>query len=215
MRYLSFLLFIGITGFSVIACQGSTTLSEEAIEHDFDTTGLEKAHFASGCFWCVEAIFESVKGVKEVYNGYAGGHTDNPTYAASNTGRTGHAEAVQIWYDPEVITFKELVDVYFGSQNIDQVNGQGPDNGTQYRSIAFYNNDDEKKIIATKITDLKNQGFQVASEVKAFEHFWMGEAYHQDYEKLHPNQSYIRSVSIPRLNKFKEKFPELLKENNH
>jgi peptide-methionine (S)-S-oxide reductase len=95
--------------------------------------GYAKAYFASGCFWCVEAIYESVYGVKESISGYAGGHTKNPTYEASNTGRTGHAEAVEIIYDPEKVSFKTLVDVYFGSQNIEQVNGQGPDRGSQYR----------------------------------------------------------------------------------
>ena len=97
--------------------------------------GLSKAYFASGCFWCVEAVYESVKGVKEVYNGYAGGHTKNPTYEASNTGRTGHAEAVEVIYNPNEVSFETLVDVYFASQNPTQVNGQGPDNGSQYRSI--------------------------------------------------------------------------------
>ena len=103
--------------------------------------GKAKAYFASGCFWCVEAIYESVKGVDEVINGYSGGHTSNPTYEASNTGRTGHAEAVEVIYDPQVISFSTLVDVYFASQNPTQVNGQGPDNGSQYRSIIFYQND--------------------------------------------------------------------------
>ena len=89
--------------------------------------GLAKAYFASGCFWCVEAIYESVKGVKESISGYSGGHTENPTYESSNTGRTGHAEAVEIYYDPNVVSFATLVDVYFGSQNVTQVYGQGPD----------------------------------------------------------------------------------------
>ena len=106
--------------------------------------GLSKAYFASGCFWCVEAIYESVKGVEESISGYAGGHTENPTYEESNTGRTGHAEAVEIYYDPAVVSFATLVDVYFGSQNITLVNGQGPDRGSQYRSIIFYQYDEEK-----------------------------------------------------------------------
>ena len=112
--------------------------------------GKAKAYFASGCFWCVEAVYESVKGVDEVINGYSGGHTSNPTYEASNTGRTGHAEAVEVIYDPQVISFSTLVDVYFASQNPTQVNGQGPDNGSQYRSIIFYQNDHQKQIILEK-----------------------------------------------------------------
>lgn len=176
---------------------------------------LQRAYFASGCFWCVEAVFEHVRGVEEVYNGYAGGHTDNPTYEDSNTGTTGHAEAVEVYYDSTLISFKELVDVYFGSQNIEQVNGQGNDMGSQYRSIAFYQNETELRIIQAKISILTAEGYKVASEVKKFEKFWMGEDYHQDYERLHPNQGYIMSVSVPRLNKFKAAYPSLLKENAH
>ena len=112
--------------------------------------GLARAYFASGCFWCVEAIYESVKGVKESISGYSGGHTLNPTYESSNTGKTGHAEAVEIIYDPTVVSFATLVDVYFGSQNVTQVNGQGPDIGSQYRSIIFYQNNEQKKIIEEK-----------------------------------------------------------------
>lgn len=173
-----------------------------------------RAYFASGCFWCVEAIYESVKGVKESISGYSGGHTKNPTYESSNTGKTGHAEAVEIIYDPEVVSFATLVDVYFGSQNVTQVNGQGPDRGSQYRSIIFYQNEEEKKIIDAKKAELNIEyDGKVAAEVKPFEKFWVGEDYHQDYEKLHPNQGYIRAVSIPRLKKFQAKFPELIKED--
>ena len=179
--------------------------------------GLERAYFASGCFWCVEAIYESVKGVKESISGYSGGHTENPTYEASNTGLTGHAEAVEIIYDPEVISFSQLVDVYFGSQNITQVNGQGPDRGSQYRSIIFYQNREQKKIIQAKIKTLEKElgKGKVAAQVLPFQKFWKAEAYHQDYEKNHPENPYVQNVSIPRLNRFKAKFPELLKEDNH
>jgi peptide-methionine (S)-S-oxide reductase len=174
--------------------------------------GLSKAYFASGCFWCVEAIYESVKGVKEVHNGYAGGHSKNPTYEASNTGRTGHAEAVEVIYDANVVSFETLVDVYFASQNPTQVNGQGPDNGSQYRSILFYQNDAQKQIIDSKKAALaKELGATIAAEVYPFQKFWMGEDYHQDYEKLHPENPYIQNVSIPRLNKFKRKMPSVLK----
>lgn len=174
--------------------------------------GKAKAYFASGCFWCVEAIYEHVKGVDEVINGYAGGHTKNPTYESSNTGDTGHAEAVEVIYDPKVISFATLVDVYFGSQNVTQVNGQGPDTGSQYRSIIFYQTDEQKKIITEKKEALaKKLNDKIAAEVYPFQKFWVAEDYHQDYERLHPNQSYIRNVSVPRLNRFKEKFPELIK----
>ncbi|WP_179343880.1 peptide-methionine (S)-S-oxide reductase MsrA [Winogradskyella ursingii] len=175
--------------------------------------GMAKAYFASGCFWCVEAIYESVKGVEESISGYAGGHTKNPTYESSNTGRTGHAEAVEVIYNPDIVSFATLVDVYFGSQDPTQVNGQGPDRGSQYRSIIFYQNDEQKKIIEEKKAALANKlGEEVAAEVYPFQKFWEAEAYHQNYEKRNPNQGYIRNVSVPRLNRFKAKFPELLKE---
>ena len=178
--------------------------------------GLERAYFASGCFWCVEAVYESVKGVKEAVSGYSGGHTKNPTYEESNTGRTGHAEAVEVIYDPEVINFATLVDVYFGSMDPTQKNGQGPDMGSQYRSIIFFQNDEQKQIIEQKIEELsKDYKKPIAVEVMPFQKFWKAEAYHQDYEKNHPNDRYIRNVSIPRINKFKRKFPHLLKEEAH
>ncbi len=177
--------------------------------------GKARAYFASGCFWCVEAIYESIKGVEESISGYSGGHTKNPAYAASNTGRTGHAEAVEIIYDPKIVSFETLVDVYFGSQNVTQVNGQGNDRGPQYRSIIFYQNDAQKQIILKKKEALaKKLGVKIAAEIYPFQKFWVAEDYHQNYERLHPNNSYIRNVSIPRLNRFKAKFPELLK-NNH
>ena len=178
--------------------------------------GLAKAYFASGCFWCVEAVYESVIGVEEVISGYAGGHTKNPTYASSNTGKTGHAEAVEVIYNPDMVSFSTLVDVYFGSQNPTQINGQGPDKGSQYRSIIFYQNEEQKQIIESKKEALaKELNGTIAAEVYPFQKFWIAEDYHQNYEKLHPENWYVQNVSIPRLNKFKAKFPELLKENTH
>jgi len=176
--------------------------------------GKAHAYFASGCFWCVEAVYESVKGVEESISGYAGGHTENPTYESSNTGKTGHAEAVEIIYDPKVVSFATLVDVYFGSQNVTQVNGQGPDNGSQYRTIIFYQNAEQKKIIEEKIAALNKKlaPKEVASEVYPFEKFWVAEDYHQNYEKLNPENGYIKGVSIPRLKKFQAKFPDILKD---
>ncbi|MDW5290449.1 peptide-methionine (S)-S-oxide reductase MsrA [Formosa sp. PL04] len=173
-----------------------------------------RAYFASGCFWCVEAIYESVIGVKEVISGYSGGHSENPTYEASNTGRTGHAEAVEVIYDPTVIDFATLVDIYFASQNPTQVNGQGPDHGSQYRSIIFYQNEVQKQIVTQKKSDLENSlNKKVAAEVYPFQKFWIAEDYHQDYKKHHPENGYIQNVSIPRSNAFKAKSPQLLKKN--
>ncbi|WP_339635059.1 peptide-methionine (S)-S-oxide reductase MsrA [Bizionia echini] len=177
--------------------------------------GKAKAYFASGCFWCVEAVYESVKGVEESISGYAGGHTKNPTYESSNTGRTGHAEAVEVIYNPEIVSFETLVDVYFASQNPTQVNGQGPDTGSQYRSIIFYQNQEQKNIIMEKKNALEKElGKPVAAEVYPFQKFWIAEDYHQDYERLHPDNPYIQNVSIPRLNRFKSKMPEVLKANH-
>lgn len=178
--------------------------------------GKARAYFASGCFWCVEAVFESVKGVEESISGYAGGHTKNPTYESNSYSRIkDHAEAVEIIYDPKVVSFETLVDVYFASQNPIQVNGQGPDRGYQYRSIIFYQNDTQKKIIEEKKAALaKKLNAEIAAEVYPFQKFWKGEEYHQNYERLHPNNSYIRNISIPRLRRFQAKMPEVLKEKH-
>lgn len=178
--------------------------------------GYSKAYFASGCFWCVEAIYESINGVGEVYNGYAGGHTENPTYDSSNTGLTGHAEAIEVLYDPNIVSFETLVAVYFGSQNVTQVNGQGPDRGSQYRSIIFYQNDQQKQIIDSAIAKLNETlgDKEVAAQVLPFQKFWLGEDYHQNFERLNPYHPYIQNVSIPRLRRFQAKFPELLKDNH-
>jgi len=180
---------------------------------------LEKAYFASGCFWCVEAIFESVKGVKEVVSGYAGGSQANPTYEQVAGGRTDHAEAVKVYYDPEVISFTALVQVFFGSHDPTTLNRQGPDRGPQYRSIAFFQNDREKEIIEGYIKALKEQkvyqGEPITTEVTALSKFYEAEDYHQDYERKNPNNSYITNVSVPRLNRFKANFSDYLKEEAH
>jgi peptide-methionine (S)-S-oxide reductase len=203
---------------SLVSCQTKKTnakqdavINAKAIEVPVQD-GLAKAYFASGCFWCVEAVYESVNGVNEVINGYAGGYTENPTYQLSNTGRTGHAEAVEVLYDPTIVSFSTLLEVYFGSQDITQVNGQGPDNGSQYRSIIFYQNQDQKEDVINKIKQLtKELNVNIAAEVYPFIKFWQGEDYHQNYERLHPNNPYIINISIPRLRKFQRKFKHLLK----
>ena len=178
--------------------------------------GKARAYFASGCFWCVEAIYESVKGVDESISGYSGGYTTKPTYSASNTGKTGHAEAVEIIYDPEVVSLETLVDVYFASQNVTQVNGQGNDRGSQYRSILFYQNEAQKQIILKKKAALAEKlNVKIAAEVYPFQKFWIAEDYHQNYERLHPDHPYIQNVSVPRLNRFKAKFPKELLKASH
>ncbi len=184
-----------------------------------DLSKYETAYFASGCFWCVEAIFESVKGVKEVVSGYSGGTEENPTYEQVGGGMTSHAEAVEVFYDPKEISFTALVQVFFGSHDPTTLNRQGPDRGPQYRSIAFYKNDSEKKIIENYIAaliDQKKYGDDtITTEVTKFVKFYDAEDYHQDYERKHPNNPYITNVSIPRLNRFKKNFPNYLKEGAH
>ena len=174
---------------------------------------MKEAYFASGCFWCVESIYESLIGVSEVESGYSGGSTNNPTYYTVLTGLTGHAEAIKVYYDAEQISFKELVKVFFGSHDPTTLNRQGPDKGTHYRSIAFYSNDDEKKIINDEIDRLlKNKTYpKIVTEVKKFKKFYLAEDYHQDYKEKNPNNAYIWNVSVPRINKFKSKYSELLK----
>jgi len=172
------------------------------------------AYFASGCFWCVEAIFESVKGVHEVVSGYSGGNQPNPNYEKVSSGSTDYAEAVKIYYDPKIISFNDLVIIFFGSHDPTTLNRQGPDAGTQYRSIAFYKNDSEKEIIQNYINLLKKEkrfDKSITTEVKKFTKFYPAEDYHQNYESLHPNNSYIKNVSVPRINRFKNKFPNYLK----
>ncbi|MDO5979938.1 peptide-methionine (S)-S-oxide reductase MsrA [Flavivirga spongiicola] len=212
--FFAFVLLFNCHNTAQVNSKQQAVINAEPIEVSLQN-GKARAYFASGCFWCVEAIYESVKGVEESISGYSGGHTKNPTYAGSNTGRTGHAEAVEIIYDPKIVNFETLVDVYFGSQNVTQVNGQGNDRGSQYRSIIFYQNEVQKQIILKKKEALaKKLGAKIAAEVYPFQKFWIAEDYHQNYERLHPNNSYIRNVSIPRLNRFKAKFPELLKDNH-
>lgn len=209
-------------------CQPKKTekQSEMVVEAKTEKTSLtaeqlqqyETAYFASGCFWCVEAIFESVKGVKEVVSGYSGGTETNPTYEDVAYGRTSHAEAVQVYYDPKTITFQQLVQVFFGSHDPTSLNRQGPDRGPQYRSIAFYKNTEEKKIIEDYIAQLEQEKVYdrpIVTEVTKFDKFWKAEEYHQDYERKNPNNPYIRAVSIPRLNRFKKNFQSFLKEGAH
>lgn len=228
MKVLNIVLFTSILLVS-ISCQSSKKSKKAEPTREIkkeiaklsqeDLTKYETAYFASGCFWCVEAIFESVKGVKEVVSGYAGGTEENPTYQQVGSGNSTHAEAVEVYYDPKVISFTALVQVFFGSHDPTTLNRQGPDRGPQYRSIAFYKNENEKKIIEAYIGALKDQnvydGEPITTEVTAFDKFWIAEDYHQDYEKKHPNNSYITNVSIPRFNRFKANFGDYLKEDVH
>ncbi len=179
-----------------------------------DYLEYSKAYFASGCFWCVETIYESLEGVKEVYSGYAGGSTVNPNYYQVMTGRTGHAESIEIIYDDSIIDFEVLLKVFFDSHDPTTMNRQGPDYGTQYRSIAFYSNEKEKEKINNYINLLSSNsifGKNIVTEVKKIEEFYYAEDYHQDFERKNPNNPYVRNVSIPRFNDFKKKTSNYVK----
>jgi peptide-methionine (S)-S-oxide reductase len=179
----------------------------------FEKQEFSKAYFASGCFWCVESIYENLKGVINVDSGYSGGSTINPTYYQVISGNTGHAETIEVIYDSSIIDFKTLVNVFFGSHDPSTLNRQGPDVGTQYRSVAFYNSNEEKNIINNEIDRLlKNKVYKkITTEVIPFKKFYVAENYHQDYKKKNPNDLYIIKVSAPRINKFKINFKEILK----
>lgn len=205
--------FIAIS-FVFLILMSFSNSSKQTVIYKPQNQEIEIAYFASGCFWCVEAIFESVIGVEEAVSGYAGGFTKDPTYESIGTGRTGHSETVAVYYNPTKVSFKTLVDVFFGSHDPTTVNGQHPDYGSQYRSIAFYTNEKEKSVIESKIKELNDSYYKgkIVTEVTELIRFYQAEAYHQNYEKLNPNNSYVKNVSVPRLNRFKEKYPQLLKK---
>ena len=175
---------------------------------------LQTAYFASGCFWCVEGIYEAVEGVREAEAGYAGGDKANPTYTEVCTGATGHAETIKVYYDSTVVSFGELVDVFFNSHDPTTLNQQGPDKGTQYRSIAFYQNAREKEIIEEKILTLLTEKVYgtITTEVKELDTFYIAEDYHQNFVERNQKHPYVNSVSKPRINKFKEKMPDVIEK---
>lgn len=175
---------------------------------------LQTAYFASGCFWCVEGVYEAVEGVAEAESGYAGGSKVDPTYTEVCSGLTGHAETIKVYYDSTTVSFSELVDVFFNSHDPSTLNQQGPDKGTQYRSIAFYENQQEKEIIEEKILTLLTEKVYgtITTEVKALDTFYVAEDYHQNFVERNQKHPYVNSVSKPRINKFKEKMPEVIEK---
>ena len=167
------------------------------------------AYFSEGCFWHTEIVFQSLLGVRDAVSGYAGGNDTKPDYEKVSSGETGHAETVQVFYDPAKISFETLVKAFFASHDPTQVNRQGYDEGTQYRSIAFYSNEKEKHVIDTEIksiTDSKKYSKKLATEVKTFSKFYPAEDYHQEYILNHPENSYVQHVSIPDFLQFKREF---------
>lgn len=176
--------------------------------------GKAIAVFASGCFWCSEHIFEAVVGVDSAVSGYAGGTTADPTYELVNTETTGHAESVLVYYDPEIIRFDELTDVFFTSHDATTLNRQGPDVGSSYRSILFYQTEDEKAVAENALKKFQGSfSDPIVTEIKKLTEFYRAEEYHQDYIHHNPSTPYVLRVSIPRYEKFKKEYKGRLKEN--
>lgn len=176
--------------------------------------GLSLATFGAGCFWCVEAIFQDIKGVHKVVSGYSGGHVENPTYRAVCSETTGHAEVLQIHFDPAVVSFEDLVKVLFATHDPTTLNRQGADRGTQYRSAIFYH-DEEQKAIAERVKKEFAPTLwddPIVTEITPFEAFYAAEGYHQNYYNDNPNQGYCRIVINPKVQKFRKDFATMLKD---
>ncbi|TFG10705.1 peptide-methionine (S)-S-oxide reductase [Candidatus Heimdallarchaeota archaeon] len=175
---------------------------------------LEIITLGGGCFWCIEAVFSELKGVLSAVSGYSGGETDNPTYEEVCTGRTGHAEVVQITFDPRIIAFKEILDVFFSAHDASTLNRQGNDVGTQYRSIILYHSENQKETVQNYITNLNNTSYKsapVVTELKPFERFYEAEKYHQNYFKLNASKAYCKVVIKPKVDKTRVLFLDKLK----
>jgi peptide-methionine (S)-S-oxide reductase len=188
-----------------------TAFSAPAATRDTPVTG-ERITLGGGCFWCLEAVFDELKGVSSVESGYAGGHVANPDYAQVSAGDTGHAEVVQITFDPRVITRDVILQVYFTIHDPTTLNRQGNDVGAQYRSIAFYRDDAQKAAIEKAIADAgAHWNGKAVTEVVPFRQFYKAENYHQEYFKLHGSQPYCQLVVAPKVAKFRKLFRDYLK----
>ncbi len=175
----------------------------------------ETATLAGGCFWCLEAVFEQVKGVKSVQSGYAGGHVADPTYRQVCTGETGHAEAVQVSFDPEVISFRELLEVFFSIHDPTTLNRQGADVGTQYRSAIFTHSDEQAASAREVLVELEREGpwdDPIVTELQPLEDFYPAEDYHDEYYRNHREQSYCQLVIEPKVLKFRQRFAHRLRD---
>jgi peptide-methionine (S)-S-oxide reductase len=169
----------------------------------------ELATLAGGCFWCLEAVFEQLRGVERVVSGYAGGDTPDPTYREVCGGATGHAEVVQVTFDPAVLSYRDLLDVFFATHDPTTLNRQGPDVGTQYRSAIFYHTPEQKQVAEARIAELNAEGIwdaPIVTEVVPLRRFYPGEVYHQGYFRSHPTQPYCQAVVAPKVAKFRKRF---------
>ncbi|MBD1396113.1 peptide-methionine (S)-S-oxide reductase MsrA [Pontibacter sp. JH31] len=204
------------------ACTESGTERTQLEESSFsygstaDTTGLKKATFAGGCFWCTEAYFERLKGVDRVVSGYTGGKEENPTYQQVSYGRTGHAEAVQILYNPAEISYRELLEVFFATHDPTTLNRQGPDVGKQYRSAIYYHDSEQQKLARAYIRQLEEAGTfrrKIVTQLEPLNKFWIAEDYHQDYYRRNPDDPYVVSVARPKVKKFEDAYRNKLKNS--
>jgi peptide-methionine (S)-S-oxide reductase len=216
MKY--FILPVFILSLSITACgqKEITDNIKKSIEKEklmANDSNLETATFGAGCFWCVEAVFQELKGVESVISGYTGGSVINPTYREIGYGNTGHAEVAQIKFDPNVISFEELLEVLWTTHDPTTLNRQGADAGTQYRSAIFYHDETQKKAAEKSKAEIAPQIWDdpIVTEIAAFGVFYIAEDYHQNYYALNPNQGYCRAVINPKLAKFRKKFADKLK----
>ena len=178
------------------------------------TQNLEKATLGAGCFWCIEAIYQDVKGVHKVESGYAGGHVANPTYRQVCTGTTGHAEVAQITFDPDVISFEDILTIFWRTHDPTTLNRQGADVGTQYRSAIFYHNEEQKRIAEKSLAETDASGLwpnSIVTEIDPLATFYVAEDYHQNYYNDNANQPYCRVVIDPKVRKFRKEFKDRLK----
>ncbi len=177
---------------------------------------FETATLAAGCFWCVEAVFDDLVGVEDVVSGYSGGHTENPTYQEVCSETTGHAEVVQVNFDPSQLSYADLLRVFFTVHDPTQLNRQGNDIGTSYRSAIFYHSDEQREIanqVIGEISEAAIYNAPIVTEVTAFDKFWPAENYHQEYFANNPNQPYCAAVVAPKVAKFRKQFADRLKRN--
>lgn len=205
-----------IAGILLLSCQSQGNKTSIQSTATIDYQKLDTATFAGGCFWCVEASFEQIKGVASAVSGYAGGKKSTADYKLVSSGRTKHYEAVQVFYDPSVIDYNTLLEIFFTTHDPTQTNGQGNDIGPQYRSAIFYHNDEQKNMAEAKIRELTPSfNKPIDTKITVFDKFYDAEEYHQDYEKNNPYNPYIVAVSRPKIEKVARKFKELLKETEN
>lgn len=202
-----FIMALGLFTTAAVWAQNSTSTNMN--------TQLETATLGSGCFWCTEAFFLPVKGIESVVSGYSGGKVKNPTYREVCTGLTGHAEVVQIKFNPQVISYAEVLEIFWNTHDPTTLNRQGADEGTQYRSAVFYHSDEQKKVAEAYKKQLDQSGIYknpIVTEITPFTVFYPAEDYHQNYYALNPNQGYCQYVIRPKVEKFKKQYAAKLKK---